>query len=101
MALESLPAHLHIHNGKEMGGRRHWETTAPDGEPHTYKMDFPTVGAPRNFPGEGFRGRAAMQTAMRVHFFHRHVRDTVIILEEGKPPTHGDPGATCWCHGGH
>ena len=27
-----------------------------------------------------------MRTAMRVHFWHRHVRDTVVILEEGKLP---------------
>ena len=27
-----------------------------------------------------------MRTTIQVHFFHRHVRDTVIILEEGKPP---------------
>ena len=31
-------------------------------------------------------GRAATRKAMWVHFFHRNVRDTVIILEEGPPP---------------
>ena len=33
---------------------------------------------------------------MQVHFLHRHVLDTVVILEEGNPPTHGAPNATCW-----
>ena len=33
---------------------------------------------------------------MRVHFIQRHVRDTVIILEEGNLPT---PGAKCWFPG--
>ena len=27
-----------------------------------------------------------MRTAMRVHFWNRHVRDTVVILEEGNLP---------------
>ena len=29
---------------------------------------------------EGYLGRARTQTAMRVHFWRRHVRDVVIIL---------------------
>ena len=28
----------------------------------------------------------AMRTEMRVHFVHRHVLDTMVILEEGKSP---------------
>ena len=31
-------------------------------------------------------GRAGTRTAMRVHFWIRHMRDTVIILEEGNLP---------------
>ena len=37
-------------------------------------------------PVEGFLGRAGTQTEMRVHFWRRNVRDTIIILEEGKLP---------------
>ena len=29
---------------------------------------------------------AATRAAMRVHFLHRHVHDTVVILEEGNLP---------------
>ena len=36
----------------------------------------------------------ATQAAMRVHFVHRHVHNTVVILEEGNLPHHGAPGAT-------
>ena len=32
---------------------------------------------------------------MRVQFLHRHVQDTVVMLEEGNPPTHGTPDVTC------
>ena len=59
---------------------------APSREPQIYSMAFPTKGDPRKFLVEGCRGQEAMQTAMRVHFLHRHVRDTVIILEEGNLP---------------
>ena len=32
---------------------------------------------------EGCPGQAGTRTAMRMHFFNRHVQDIVIILEEG------------------
>ena len=49
-------------------------------------MAFPTNRGPRNCPIEGCTGRAAMRTEMWVHFFHRHIRDNVIILEEENLP---------------
>ena len=48
-------------------------------------MEFPKGGT-TEFPVEGFPGRAGTRTAMRVHFWRRHVRDTIIILEEGNLP---------------
>ena len=83
MALGSLAGHMQTQHGKEAGGRRRWAATVPGGEPSTYMMAVLTAGGPRNCPIEGFPGRAATRTAMRVHFFHRHVQDTVIILEDG------------------
>ena len=43
MVLWLLAVHQHMHHGKSEGGRSHWGTTAPGGEPQTYKMDFPTA----------------------------------------------------------
>ena len=80
--LGSLAVYLQTQQRKEMGSRQHWGNTALGGEPCTYKMDFPTAGVPRNCPVKGCRGWAEMRMAMRVHFFHWHVRYTVIILEE-------------------
>ena len=57
-----------------------------DGDPRTYKMAFPLREGTRPFPVKGFNGRASTRMAMRVHFWHRHVRDTVEILEEGNLP---------------
>ena len=38
------------------------------------------------FPLAGFPGRVTTRTAMRVHFVHWHVLDTMVILEEGNSP---------------
>ena len=83
MALGSLTVHLQIQHGKLTGGIRKWGTTAPGGEPRTYKMDFPNSGRVRNLPVKGCRGRAVTRTAMQVHSLHQHFQDTMIILEEG------------------
>ena len=63
-----------------MDGRGHG-----GGEQNTYWMEFPKGGA-KDCPVEGCPGRAGTRTAMRVHFWRRHVQDTVIILEEGNLP---------------
>ena len=55
-------------------------------DPRTYRMTFPMRVGPRPCPVEGCSGRASTRTTMRVHFWHRHVRDTVLILEEGNLP---------------
>ena len=48
--------------------------------PQTYRMTFPEKGGPRKFPVVGCPGRVATRTAMRVHFVHRNIFDTVVIL---------------------
>ena len=94
MALGLLKVHQKTKHRKEAGGMRHWENTAPGGYPQTYKIDFPSAGAPRNCPIKGCRGRVVTRTAMQVHFLYQHVRDTVIILEEGNLPHPHFP----WCN---
>ena len=49
-------------------------------EPRTYHMAFPAKEGPLIFPVEGCLGRATTRMAIRVHFLHRHVLDTVVIL---------------------
>ena len=55
-------------------------------KPRNYRMAFPTREGHMPCPVEGYSGRASTRTAMKVHFWNRHARDTVVILEEGKPP---------------
>ena len=52
----------------------------------TYRMAFPARVRPRPCPVEGCSSWVSTRTAMRVHFWHRHVRDTVVILEEVNLP---------------
>ena len=88
MALGSLVVHMHMQHGMAAEWIRSWENTAPGEEPRTYRIEFMTAGGHRNCPVEGCLGGAATRTAMRVHFSHRHVRDTVAIFGGGNPPSH-------------
>ena len=49
-------------------------------------MSFPMKGGLRRCPVEGCPGALATRTAIRVHFVHWHVQDTVVMLEEGNLP---------------
>ena len=51
-----------------------------------YKMNFLMKDGRRRCPVEGCPGVSATRAAMRVHFVHRHVHNTVVILEEGNLP---------------
>ena len=48
-------------------------------------MNFPK-GSRQQCPVEGCPGVSETRAAMRVHFVHRHVHDTVVLLEEGNLP---------------
>ena len=49
-------------------------------------MAFPARAGPRPCPVEGCSGHASTWTAIKVHLWHRQVRDTVVILDEVKLP---------------
>ena len=52
----------------------------PEGEPQAYKMLFPTATVPQECPVGGCRGQVATIMAIRVHFFHRYIRETIVVL---------------------
>ena len=73
-------------HGKAQERKWAWTDAVTGGEEQqTYRMEFPKGGT-KACPVEGCPGRAGTRTAMRVHFWRRHVRVTVIILEEGNLP---------------
>ena len=88
VAAGSLDAHRMVQHGKAKAEMWSWTdaATGGGGEPNTYWIEFPTKGGTRECPVEGCPGRAGTRTAMRVHFWRRHVRHVVIFLEEGNLP---------------
>ena len=86
MASGSLVSHRVTQHGWVAEKRWSWEASATGGAPQTYRMALPTKGGPQSCPVEGCPCRAGTRTAMQMHFFNWHVRDIVIILEEGNLP---------------
>ena len=66
--------------------RRQWSAPAAGIRPQTYSMSFLAKGRPLKRPLLGCPGRVATRIAMRLHFVHRHVLDTVVLMEEGNSP---------------
>ena len=58
----------------------------PGGEYQTYRVSLPKHMLRLRCPVEGCMGGASNRTNLRVHFSYRHVRDTIVILEEGNRP---------------
>ena len=87
MVRASLYAHRQTQHGAEKGGPGQEGKGEDWGEnPREYRMAFLTKAVPISCPVEGCSGREATQTAMRMNFWKRNVRDTVVILEEGNLP---------------
>ena len=84
----SLVTHFQTQNGLAKGGLGSEGDKADGGgdKQRTYRMVFTTREVPRPCPVEGLSGRASTQASMRVHFWHWHIRDTGVILEEGDIP---------------
>ena len=85
IAAGSLSGHLMTRHGRA-ATRRHLWAPQTTGGPRIYKMNFPTKGGRRQCPVDGCPGVSETRAAMRVHFVHRHVHDTGVILEEGNLP---------------
>ena len=86
MAVVLLGSHRMTQHGQAAEDRWIWEASITGGDPQTYRMAFLTKGGPRSCPVEGCLGWAGTRTAMQMQFCNRHVRDVVIILEEGNLP---------------
>ena len=82
-----LAVHLQTQHGVSRGraGQKDKEGGGVD-NPRTFWVTFPAKSGPRPCLVEGCSGREEMQIAMRIHFLHRHVQDTVVIVEEFSLP---------------
>ena len=72
----------------------------PEGEPHTYRIYLPIAAGTRDCPIERCRKREAIGLDLHMHFLHRNVQDTVVILYEGTyPPSMVPHNVIWWCLG--
>ena len=89
MTAGSLDTHRMVQHGKAKAKMWSWTDATTGGGggggATTYWIEFPK-GGEEGVPSGGLPGRAGRWTAMRVYFWRRHVRDVVIILEEGNLP---------------
>ena len=81
-----LSGHMMTHHGKAAEIQQQRSTPVAGIGPQIYRMYLPAKGGLQKCPVAGCLGRVATRTEMRVHFVHRHVLDTVVILEEGNFP---------------
>ena len=81
LAAGSLSSHRMNQHRRVAEIRWQWSTPAAGTGPQTYKMTFPEKGGPLNCPLAVCQDRVATRMAMGVHFMHRHILDTVVILE--------------------
>ena len=87
MAKGLLVAHCQTQHGIAKGRLvKEGDKAAGGDDLRTYRMAFPAKAGPRPCPAEGCSRRVSTRTEMMVHFWHRQVRDTVVILEEGNSP---------------
>ena len=85
IAAGSMSIHMMTRHGKATIWRHLWDPQT-NGGPRLYKMSFPMKDGRRQCPVEGCPGVSATRAAMREHFVHRHVHNTVVILEEVNLP---------------
>ena len=75
----SLIVHCQTHHGVVKGGLRQEGDKEGRGDVTiTFNMEFPAKSGPNSCPVEGCNGQAATRTAIRVHFWNRHVRYTMV-----------------------
>ena len=87
MAKGSLVTYCQNQHGVAKGGLGPEGDEAAGGDdPRTYSMAFNAKAGTRPCQVKGCSSQASTRTATRVHFWHRHIRDIMVILEEGKPP---------------
>ena len=85
MSKGSLVTHRQTQNGVAKGGLGSGgggvDVSNRVNDPRTYRVEFTAQAGHMSYPVKGCSGRASMRTAMRIHFCHRHIRYTLLILD--------------------
>ena len=87
LARGSLAVHRQTQHGVAKGGSGQENDKEFGGDDtRTFRVAFLEKSELSSFPVEGCSGQAATWMSMRIYFWHRTVRDTVVILDEGNLP---------------
>ena len=81
LATGSLKSHQQAQNRKETPPQGETATATPD--PMIYRVSFPRVTESIGYPVEVCKGRETTRTNLRIHFILQHMRDMIVIMEEG------------------
>ena len=77
----SLAVHRQTHHDMAKGGPGQEGNIEGGGDDtRMYRMEFPEKAGPRPCPVEGCSVQASTWTEIQMHFWHRHIRDTAVIL---------------------
>ena len=82
-AEDSLADHQQGEHGLAWGYLKDPPPPHPPDEAGTYRILLPREACGIDLPVGGCPGRETSCRALQVHFVHHHMRDTVVILEEG------------------
>ena len=75
----SLVAHCQYQNGK--GWYPHWVETPKPPDPRLYRVSLPIAEMSVEVPVEGCKGLEKTYTNLRIDFVHRHVKNTILMME--------------------
>ena len=79
-----LDSHHKIQHGKDLPPQ--WTAPLTTPYPRLYMVSFSRAARSIGCPVGDCERRATICTNLQIHFVHRHVRYTVVILEEGNRP---------------
>ena len=85
LAVRSLKSHYKIRHGIGKGEHPKPPPPSPE-EVQTYWLSLSKIMAQLKCPVVRCQGETTNRTNLRVHFVHHHVKDTIVILEEGNRP---------------
>ena len=87
LAMGSLLMHRQSKQGVGRGDQGRAPPPPPSpGEAQTYRVSFPKRLSRLRCPVERCLGGVLSRTNLWIYFLHRHVQDTIVILEEGTQP---------------
>ena len=84
LAARFMVSHRQVQHG--MGWGIKWDSTPHPPCPRLYRVSLTRAAGYVGCPVDGCERRARTHTNLQINFVHRHVQETIVILEEGNRP---------------